>query len=572
MLKNDPIYVATAPDGDVYLNPTRGFWSIVKPANADIINYVANPSFESGLATYWHSYSFDNNATLSIVSRSTSDQDLAYDGGYALRVTQNIPSNDFGAQYAPSLWGDTVSSRISMLPGQSLCAMVHVKADRGDIIELICGADPLPPPPGFIPRIVQATATGKWQRLRAVATNQATTNSGMQVVVRIHPSSAAPKSFLLDAITVTDMPISCYFDGDTDGASWGTQPYLSQSTMSRFTREFGEEVFLNDIGFNIISYTGHGMTPIINDTIPYGSGGGAYYNRSWPDTRAISIVGQFESRQGIKSVHRQHSRLVELMGLHRFYVDPQPFVLRYRLSKGGIDNTGVLEIPVVYKGGLEGSVTNLYQERITLAMEAYEELYWRAFHTRTIAVDQNIAYRMNYQGTAPAPMRWRIVGQTSAGQNVDVQYLQNQSLNSSLFFKTSPSVVLQAVTSASDLLVGNLDNVCASLLLRDKTTGVITNVGNHIMRPESVPSEFVLLHGDNYLLVSTDPHVGIVPKIFLTYRDRYLSATDVWRTRKITEVPDTVLDVLVSPGITKTVRRANEQQESFNPLSFKESR
>lgn len=525
-------YTATSFDGEVYLNPGKGFWSIVRPLNREMTNYVFNPSFEGGNRDFWHNDLNTNNANLSIVNTSAGD-DSAYGGNYALLVVGVNTHATYGVQYSPLNWGDPAESVIPIKAnGGRVYISAKVLATAGSKIEITAAPDGVisgDQPGLFVQRTGTCTAVGDWQTVKAWIVNQRSGDAFVQIRITVTPASGNfVPGFLVDEVMASDADLD-YFDGDTEDAYWAGAPYASQSKISKFTRWFGEEIFLADLGFNLISYTGHGMPPMSNDTIPYAQGGGAYYNRSWPEIRALTLVGQIEAKQGIRDYQRIHSRLLELVGLHRFYVDPQPFILRYRLTRDERDTTGVIEIPVVYKAGLEGAVTSLFGERITLQLEAYEDVFWRSLRTKTVTLPNDTTTTICYAGTAPTPMRVMVEGQTSGIFNVDLVSLRNLSLESGIYFSSGPSTSYQSVTSGQRLIVGSTEKICGAAYLLTVATGVQTSVAGHIARPQSAPSEFVLLNGNNDLRPAAGIYPGITPRIYVTYRERFLSASDAWR-------------------------------------------
>jgi hypothetical protein len=522
-------------DGDMFLEPCRGFWSIVRPHGRDLENGVVNPSFESGLRNYWHANfnpDTSTNTALTVVARSAANQDAAWSGNYSLLMQTTIDGQPYGAFYSPRSSADPSAGDILIENGETLYVSAWVKACAGDLITLYANGDGIMPAiAGLVQRQSSVRATGQWQRVRTSITNSMPypTQAFAGVKVVITPASAGCGSAWLDAICITTVKAD-YFDGNSEGAIWSGQPELSKSIISRFSRLMGEEIWLKDVGLNIISFTGHGMTPVDLDTIPYAQGGGSYYNRTWPAAvRTITLVGSLESQYGPKDLQKQHSRLIELVGLHRFSIDTQEFRLRYRLTKQDRETTGALEIHCVYKAGLEGNTTVLHQERVTLQMDAYEDQFWHDPTTKWVALDANQATHIHYNGTAPSPMLIVVVGQSFGLNNTDLTSIENLTLGTGLYFQSPDGAPFVPVGDLHTLFIGDLDRICANAYLRNKATGGFVNRTGYIVRPQSVPSEFFLLNGDNDILPTFVSRDGVTPIVFMAYRERYLSATDVWR-------------------------------------------
>lgn len=522
-----------AQDNDIYINPGRGFFSIVRPLNTKIINYVANSSFENGLSDYWANYYADNNAVIAPTFVTTDNYDNAYHGAFSLQVNQVTSGLPYGVEYFPSNFVD--APLIPIDSGKNIYIAVYVKACAGDTIQLRGTFDGVlaPTNPDFISRTTETIATGDWQRVSVYVTNMRPAPSTVWVgfIARVLPAPGSPcNNFLIDAATATDVQINDYFDGDTEGAIWASTPYFSYSILPKTARGFGEEIFLNDIGFDLISYSGAGMMPVVNDTLPYAQGGGSYYNRTWPSpVRTITLVGTINSRYGLKDLKKKHSKLIELVGLFRFFVDPQPFILRYRMTKCDWDDSGILEIPVVYKSGLEGSISNTNTEKITLQLDAYEEQFWRSPRVLSRLLVNNGTVNICYRGTAPTPIYVRIKGQTVSENTIQLVNVKNTSLGSGIYMQNSPNVGFQTVGNPDQLMIGDINKISGKAIMLNRSTGVLTNLSGNILRPSSTPSEFVLLHGDNEIEINFNDQAGIIPRVFVSYRERFLSGSDAWR-------------------------------------------
>lgn len=523
-------------NNEFYLEECRGFWSVIRPANKDLTNYIVNPGFEAGVRNFWHSDQVTNNAVLSISQRSVADQDAAHSGNYALKIDQ-AATGEYGATYQPSNFADPVVGAISIDAGQNMFISLYAKACKGDTINLYGVYDGVQAPtvPDFIQRTTAVTATGNWQRIQTYVTNQrgGATLVGLRITVTPATGSTCT-SFLVDDILVTTKKTE-FFDGDSEGGSWTGAPYLSTSTIDRFSRLAGEEIRFNDVGFNIISWAGAGMVGVVNDTIPYAQGGGSYYNRSWPSQqRGLTLVGQIENCSGFKQLQKIHSRMIDLISPYRFFTDPQPFLIRYRLVKCDCDNSGVLELPVVYRAGLEGTVNNLWRERISLQLDAYEEQFWSNPVTKYIAITPNTTTTICYNGTAPTPMLFRFIGNTVGANNVDLISVENLTLSRGIYL-SSAGLGFQPIPANTIFELGDLDKACASANSISTTNGVVTNNSGNISRPQSIPGQFVLLPGDNDIRINMGNSGATPATVLLAYTERYLSTSDAWRLPVVTD-------------------------------------
>lgn len=123
---------------------------------------------------------------------------------------------------------------------------------------------------------------------------------------------------------------------------------------------------LNALGCKVAAYTGLGMAPIENITTPYGILGGSLLQRTVTRSRliALAIVVQAGNYPYVQKAIQSVINQVAPSNSQQIAADLK---LRFQLISYNGQTAGlVLDTPVVYNGGLEGSVSGLYEERFTL--------------------------------------------------------------------------------------------------------------------------------------------------------------------------------------------------------------
>lgn len=388
--------------GEYIHNVTRSYWSIVRPYHQEVTNLCTAPGAEiPDVNGQWEG----NYGTAPVVRVSPG-----YAGAYAYKVT---PAGF--ASVTTATWGD-----IDMAEGERYYVVVAVKAISGSFLDIgFISPFSVPAGPG-VPIGGQSKpqgsgqATGQWQLLK-MEYHSNSDLEGMKLAVRAWNDAAVSVDLYVDALTITrGIRVDSPFDGDDAGASWSGVPHASTSVMSRFARGLGEEVRLSDIGFHPISYMGAGMPPVRPITQKYGLLGGAYYQRSIPDVRTLTLIGVFVA-DGARHLHAMRAELESLLLPWRYAMDGQAVRLYGRIAVCDTDVTAPLCIDAVYENGLEGEMGDLYGGRAAVQFMCPDP-FWVNPRAKGVEMKtaRNASFVIDYRGTAPAPIVLRVYGGTAA--------------------------------------------------------------------------------------------------------------------------------------------------------------
>lgn len=517
-------------DAEAYLDIQRNaLWSIVKPYNGTIYNYVLNPSSQTGSSTYWHNDPNTNNATVSVAKRTTTNQYLAYKGMYSIKVTANVKGNIYGVVQAPASFGETLNgSPISIqIPTNTIYYLsAYVRANSGDLIILKSIPDGVfaPTIPDLICNKTTIVANGEWQRITTTVINQRPGSVAIGMAIQCVPASTnvAGDTFYVDLAMISNINASDYFDGSTSGATWIGGSSLGYSKYDgRTYRVIGEEIGFKDVGFMITGWNGMNMPSIKTITSSYGSIGGSHYLRTvFGESRKVSLIGYLESCKSYVEQQRKLNRLNKTLALANGLFSAQPIILRYRLvDRCGCIKSEQLDLECVYTGGAEGATTSPYNEKFTLNFESFEDLTWRG------RIDCNAfpgtARTVCYSGSAPTPFAVSVEANVS---DAHVYSIANNSSGGIVYFNQNNTGFL-TVPAGQRLVFGDFDRVCGSAVLFDMTTGsFISNVADSILRPNSIIAKMQLLPDENNLKAVVNG-VGTY-SLYACWRNRHLSISD----------------------------------------------
>lgn len=185
--------------------------------------------------------------------------------------------------------------------------------------------------------------------------------------------------------------------------------YILSSRTGLFSIEdnAGTVTNLNTLFAHVIGYTGGGMPPISNLTIPYGQLGGAFYQKTTVQARVFTIVCVCE-RNNLFQMQQARQALINIIRPNSATQQAEPIYLRYATTnyKGTVIGK-VLRVAVNYVGGLEGNTDNLFQEKIALQFIEYQppSIKELAATTTSLSITQT---------TVAA--RWKILTRTEATQ------------------------------------------------------------------------------------------------------------------------------------------------------------
>lgn len=326
------------------LAPCNGLFSFVVPEATE--NLFKNPSYELDTSLW--------NAFQCTISRSIEKQTR---GAFSAKVTCTA-----GATHA-------IYYTITLTAGTTYTASVDMW--------------------GIPPYFYQIQITGgatlfrnfypsrKW--LRGTFTFVAPTTASYNIAV----STNAPvgTSFYVDGWQLEQKRYATtYCDGDMSGFvpgevayTWKGTPHLSSSSRSPFTRSGGREIFLNDLGFKMVGFTGLGMVPVENIIKPLTQGGG-FYNGTIPQSRTFSLVGSIFGTS-TEELQRKRKAIIDIVRFDSTKYS-QEMLVRYRPSDLE-PNAEVHDIKCAYVSGLEGNVTSEFQEKLVIQFiqsESYIEM------------------------------------------------------------------------------------------------------------------------------------------------------------------------------------------------------
>lgn len=332
----------------------EGLWEIVEPIGANVINLVTNPSLEFNST----GYSAQGSAT---ILRTAEWQRR---GVYSLKITPTAATLD-GAFYnsVNVVGGLTYTLSLDFKGAGGVKYRVYVANTTNNAVSMI----------------KSFTATGGAQRISLTYTDAFT--AGVTVARRIYITKDFNTSvipFYIDGLSVTATPYPVtYFDGDSIGFIpgrldfyWNGTRHGSTSTMANYTRAGGRITPLTKYGLTILALMGLGMQPITNISTPLAFIGGGQYQRTVSQERLFDIAGQLTA-PNFATLQSNRSRLVNLLRPNATPSDT-PLLLMYTPT----DNCGnvigeTMEIPCVYESGMEGNITNHYQEPVALRFHSY---------------------------------------------------------------------------------------------------------------------------------------------------------------------------------------------------------
>lgn len=321
------------------------FWAVIDPVEST--NLITNPSFELATTGY--------TAVSSAIARVTTWQRR---GAYGLRITPNA-----GAE------AGVYFGTVSLTAGQQYAFSVDFQGDAGKTYNLYFATT-------GAARLATYTfkASGDKQRISVTYAETSTTTRRLYLT---RNSYSDTNVFYTDGWQLENKAYpTTYFDGDSTGFVPGERAYLwngtrhaSTSWRSAQTRSGGKEVRLKDVGFSFLAILGMGMGPVANIAQPYALGG-AYYQDTVETERQFTLVGTV---QGISlaDLRRVRKDLIDYFKPDRTRT-PQPLVLTYQETDTcGNPTMEKLWIPCLYQEGLQGNITNDYQEAMGLQFVMY---------------------------------------------------------------------------------------------------------------------------------------------------------------------------------------------------------
>lgn len=331
-----------------------GRWEVVEPIGANVINLVTNPSVE--LATT--GYTAQGSAT---IARDSTRQRR---GVYSLKVTPTSAQLD-------GVYFGTVT-----LTGESIYTFAFDLYAPGGVKYRFYVANTTN---NAVSGVISVTGNGAWQRVHV--TFREPNTAGVNIARRLYVTkdySPSTQPFYVDGLCVTATPYPVtYFDGDSVGFIAGRVDFLwngtahgSTSTMMNYTRAGGKITAFSKYGLTILSILGAGMQPIMNISTPLAFIGGGQYQRTISSERLFDLAGQITA-PNMPTLHNNRRKLLDLLRPNATPSDTPLLLLYTPIDECGEAIGETVEIPCVYESGMEGNITNHYQEPVALRFHSY---------------------------------------------------------------------------------------------------------------------------------------------------------------------------------------------------------
>ena len=478
----------------------RGLWSIVKLADQDLVNLIVNPSFE---------FDFQDWTGDLATNVQITDAD-SWRGVYSMILSPSIAGSVYGVS----------TNNLPAAANEYTWASVWVKGCPGDRITLDLAAEVLSPAAALSVQAghTEAIATGQWQQVTTRMWNGLGGVTMSQLLIKVYPKRASCAETLIDAVSVVSYDgLVDYFDGDQPGAVWDGEPNKSMSRVPVGERRFGEEIDLNECGFNLFADAGWGMPPVEPVVISYARRPGAHYQNTHILPRTIRLTGMVEAATAGDGcdVHAVREKLIDAVALWDIEDCGQEFYLRYRwVNACGVAVGEPLEIPVSYAGGLEASRRDLYRQRIDLELVANEYPLWRSMGDTCQFLQPGENVVMN-NGSASATVSMEFRGPGAIRSVTNASTSSNLSLVNVAGGVATPGI--EAVAIGDRIL---FDSQAGNVSLRRMPAA--TQILGAIDYTQSRPARWRLRPGANTITADFDPG-----ELILCWRETHLSADAV---------------------------------------------
>jgi len=317
------------------------------------MNLISNPSFETNTIGYT---AVDG----AILTRTTEDQRR---GTRALKVKPGLSSVSSLYYTSPSLTSNNT---------YAFSLDVNIRGGRKYQIRVSDNARSL----------VTKKVIGKgfWERISVVFT---TVTTGAHRLYFEKDSNSSTDVFFTDGWQLELCEAgnywpTTYIDGDQSGFVvnqipppylWTGTPHASTSTRSGATRAGGRVLDLrSDLGFEVNSIIGLGMEAVTNIATPNALIGGAFYQRTTPQSRRFTIVGSLFGAT-VNELKRNRRLLSDTLNPGAIGLQ-QPLVLRCQ-----IEDHEIVNIVCNYASGLEGMFDNFHQEKLAIQFSAFNPFF-----------------------------------------------------------------------------------------------------------------------------------------------------------------------------------------------------
>jgi len=394
MTKRTRYKVPDRVDGHV-LNPERGAWSVIIPQ--ETTNLITNPSMELGV-TGWAG-SFGTFVIQSVATYFSGRFGMQASGGFPNTATYTIGTLQPG-RYTYSAYVIAIDNYVNVQPFVGITAQADVAV---------------------------APLFGVWQRVK-VAINVAIAS----VVTIKYQNFANPTfAFFVDAQQLElGFEATTYFDGDSGpDYYWTGTPHASTSVRGAGAFDGGRIVRFEDLGFMINGYSGADM-PTHNATrTGYAILDGGRYDGTVIPERILALKGTFQAAD-VQQLQRQKAAVIQAINRDINIVDA-PIALQYQLFDCLVAKGNALRLSASYIGGLEGDVTNDYNEPALIQFRSDDPFFYEIEQNAiTLATSQLIAANRIMQ--SDSNNKWSILG-TGMNTALDQIYVVFRAQNGAIF-------------------------------------------------------------------------------------------------------------------------------------------
>lgn len=212
-------------------------------------------------------------------------------------------------------------------------------------------------------------ATDFWNRPSVTMLVQ--TNDVAAVVIK----SLDAAQFYVDGFQVERKPYATTFiSGNIEAAAdtatpgrltygWMGPTHRSASYRTRFVMDGGRPTPLSELGLEVTDFSGFGLAAPELITTQLAMRPDRIYQGVGLGERQFTIGGYIQGDRLLDVLRKRG-----FIGLNSYGTSaaPSPIVVQFQLFDGEQPVTEVVEVECMYAGGLEGMITNLYQEKVTI--------------------------------------------------------------------------------------------------------------------------------------------------------------------------------------------------------------
>lgn len=512
-------------DSEYYIEDNRSAWSIITPVSGSpVTNLFHNGSMEEAFdpdpdVGEW----FPNMGTSSAGTGGQRVDTTAYSGVWSMQFYDLV-------QYQTP-WLSQNGNLLPRTPGITYCVSMWVKTccDHKVRAGIFNSTD------GWLAS-GEITGNGCWQQLSFCIAADAGPRLNSDIITShlTLTSDLQCTENYVDQITVTATPeahfdesgatdtsyCDCHepFDGDSQNAYWNGLSHMSTSTMSAYSRTGGKKTHLSDFGFRVIAYTGHGLPPIVTPSTQYARRSGASVQRARANSRTITITGEICGCSW-KELEQKKEALINALGLNLSgdCNSSREIYLSYECVDQCGEVTGRdLRIRVNYNGGLDGSRSRPFCERITLSFIANSDPTFQEGRQYCKQLTPGVDVVVNNCGNDYASVK--LTGYNNGELNI--RSLQNLTTGKQVTF--GPATGTGATGAGNNLVFTNAPGFTSFSVVNGSSK---TNANNQMnVSNNSKPTQFLLAPGRNVIKL-TGAVSGLDSRWVLCWKNKFLSGS-----------------------------------------------